>query len=327
MARRFLIQTMGKIRKYYNFKATLAMISAFCIFNNALCFSADTLRVPVGENRIFERMQGVMRSKPVSFAQIVQDVFKDKGYIVDAASLGSGWRCVVFKATEIATSKTVAIKIANPYGDIVPEMCLVYCWSMKSQVAFWKQRGVFNHNFSALVQLYDAGFIPKAEMKKYATPSNKVLFEMLDWDYHYQVMEFVDGKNVENLLRDKFFTNKDIIYSLVELIYGIDELHKAGLSHGELLPKNIIIDKNMKFKACDLDPLSLAYEKKEKDIRYLYSVARQILNQAYGTDLDDFFKQWTSDYVVKHGLRSFGDALVTTSDLSISIDNGTRNAI
>jgi len=318
---------MGKIKKYYNFKTVIAIISAFVIFNNALCYSADILRVPVGENKASERMLEVMNSKPVSFSQIVQNVFKDKGYVVDVASLGSGWRCVVFKATEIATSKTVAIKIANPYGDIVPEMCRAYCWIMKSQVAFWRQRGVFNHNFSALVQLYDAGFIPKAEMKKYATPSNKVLFEMLDWDYHYQVMEFVDGKNVENLLRDKFFTDKDIIYSLAELIYGIDDLHKAGLSHGELLPKNIIIDKDMRFKACDLDPLSLVYEKKEKDIRYLYSVVKQILNQAYGTDFNNFFEQWTGDYVVEHGLRSFGEALLAANSPSIRIDKITRSAI
>jgi len=318
---------MGRIRKYYNFKIALVILNAFFIFSNTFCYSVDTLRLPVGENRISERMLEVMRSKPVSFAQIVQDVFKDKGYIVDTASLGSGWRCVVFKATEIATSKTVAIKIANPYGDIVPETCRAYCWVMKSQVEFWRQKKVFNHNFSALVQLYDAGFIPKAEMKKYATPSNKVLFERFDWDYHYQVMEFIDGKNVENLLRDKFFTDKDIIYSLVELIYGIDDLHKAGLSHGELLPKNIVIDKDMRFKACDLDPLSLAYEKKEKDIRYLYSVARQILNQAYGTDLDDFFKQWTINYVVEHGLRSFGDALLAVNSPSMRIDKTVRSAI
>jgi len=318
---------MEKIKKGYNLKIMLAILSVFFIFNNALCYSADALRVPVGESRTSERILEAVNSKPVSFTQIVQNVFKDKGYIVDGTSLGHGWRCLIFKATEIATSKVVAIKIADPYGDMVPGMCWAYCWAMKSQVEFWKQRGIFNHNFPALIQLYDAGFIPKAEMKKYITSNNANLFERLDWDYHYQILEFIDGESVDKLLPNNFFANKDVLDKLMEFIYEIDDLHKAGLAHGELLPKNIMVDKNMKFKACDLDPLSQDYGKKEKDIKYLYGVVRQILNQAYRTILDDFFKQWTSDYVVEHGLRSFGDALLTTNSHSIRIDKDTRSAI
>jgi hypothetical protein len=318
---------MRKIKKGYNLKILTAIISALFLFNSASYCFADTLRVPVGGPDIIERILKAMNSKPILFKDIVQNVFMEKGYIVDVNSLGMGWRCVVFKAREIKTGKIVAIKIANPYGDpFVPRLCESYCWAMEEAVRFWRQHGIFNHNFSALVQLYDAGVIPKAEMKKHVTSdNNKDLFGRLDWDYHYQVLEFVDGQSLDRLLPRGFFASKDIIDKLVKFIYGIADLYEAGLSHGELVSKNIMIDKNMEFKACDLDPMNQTGFSNDRG--RLYVIVRDILRQAYGARFEDFFKQWTHEYVMEHGLRSFCDALIEENNSFISIDKETRDSI
>ncbi len=262
---------------------------------------------------------GVTSSNVSPFTKIVQRVFRKKGYIVDNIPIDSGWRCLVYRAIEISTSKVVAIKIADPYGDpLSPEMCQAYCKAMRGQINFWHRFKIFNHNFLALVQLYDAGFIPTGEMQEDVSDLSEDLLKRLKWDYHYQIMEYVEGKNLEKLLRDNFFLGKDISFlidSLVEFVVGLDLMHQKGIAHGELLSKNVIVDKNMKLKASDLDPMRTVYEGKEKDCRYLRGVVYLILSQASMETtkeniITEFFAKWSGDTVAEKGLKAFAQGLM-----------------
>jgi len=131
-------------------------------------------------------------------------------------------------------------------------------------------------------------------------------------------MEFVDGRNVENLLYNRHFRDSDIgglIDSLIELVLGVDSMHESGIAHGELLSKNVLMNEKMRFKLCDLDPMSIASEGKEKDCKYLRNLLlSQILLQAIRIaidrrELDEFSVKWSENYVFESGLQTFAKEL------------------
>jgi serine/threonine protein kinase len=250
----------------------------------------------------------------------VQGVFYKRGYVVDSKTIGNGWRAVVYKATEISSGKIVAIKIADPYGDaLTPEVCRTYCNSMKSVIGFWKNYKIFNHDIPVLAQLYEAGFIPSEEMRGYIQASNKDLLERIQWDYHYQVMEYLEGESLESLVEKEFFKGKDmdaLIDSLIEFASGVDAMHKKGVAHGELLSKNIFVLSGEKigFKLVDLDPMRPVGDGIEKDYSYLKWIFTLILSQAskgnaYEPIIKRFLDEWPKEAILEKGLQAFAEDL------------------
>jgi len=277
------------------------------------------------------------------FDQVVQAIFLKRGYEVYSSRTFSehGWRGEVFLAKKIATGEYVAIKIADPYGDtMVPEVVHAYCLIMDSAISFWKSIDLLDYerwDYPALVQLYEAGAIPTSELlqtlesiPRKSQHQYDFLKERLTWDYHYQIMEFFDdGENVEELIREGRFKDADtasLIESLVDFMYRLDAMHKKGVAHGELLPKNLMADKNLYLKACDLDPIGVIdrttfvdehqYIMWQKDQAYIRSTAQQMLMQAGGDELNDamheFFGKWTREYISEERSRllEFADALL-----------------
>jgi len=319
---------MEKIKKVYSVKIISSIVAIVFIFNSTVygmdALAESCLRIPVGEKDIHNRISTALEIprkeyKGSPFTQIVQDIFYGKGYIVDPMPLGQGWRAVVYKAKEASTGKQVAIKIANPYGDpFTPEMCRAYCLSMRSAIEFWKRHGIFNHNIPVLAQLYEAGFIPAENMRQYAPVSNKDLFQRLQWDYHYQIMELIEGEELESLLKKGFFKGKNIemlISSLEYLISGIEAMHNKGIAHGELLSKNIKVsvspEGRISFKLVDLDPMRSVSEGRTKDYLYLKGLIFRIMQQAEEDSdaVNKFFSRWDEQAFLEKGLPGFSAEL------------------
>ena len=268
------------------------------------------------------------------FVQIVRRVFRDRGYEV-GKYLNSGQRGLVFKAKEIMTSRYVAIKIADPFSDIDIKKCFNYCKQMADEIKFYKGERIFNRNIPGLVQLYKAGFIAAGDLKKYAPSSELYLLERLGWDYPYQIMEYIEDENAEELLANNFFYGKDVVDNLVEFLYDIDNMHRLGLAHGELFPRNVIVASgSLKFKACDLDCLTREHAVVKEDVIELYNVVTQILTQTNPGFASGFFNRWTIDTVLEKGMRVFADAIKSESGFRnpysiyiIDLPVSTRNAI
>jgi len=310
-------------------------------------------KLTISESMLHKAVQDQFPDPKASlFDQVVQTVFLARGYQVYSSRIFSehGWRGEVFLAKKIETGEFVAIKIADPYGDtMVPEMVHQYCLAMDSAISFWLERGMLGYekwNFPALVQLFEAGAIPKSELldsleslPRKPEYQYDFLIERLQWDYHYQIMEFFDdGENLEERLREGYFEDKDLgklIESLADFLYRLDDMHGKGLAHAELLPKNLMVDENLSFKACDLDPISHVdapgstedrqYLAWQKDQVYIRSTIERVLYQRCKDEFGvrEFFVKWNREYISenKGRLREFADALLV---FKASLDKETE---
>jgi len=274
------------------------------------------------------------------FTQTVQSFFYDKGYMVYSEVLGQGFRANVYLAEnilveDIGIPKFVAIKIPNPYGYLSSlELFLEYCLFMRDQIGFWKRYNIIKHQFSSLIQLYEAGFIPVEEIRKNAILfKDKTLFEMREGNLPYQIMDVIEGKDIKELLNEEFFKGKDIsilIKSIVDFIYGIDKMHKKGITHGALLPKNVLIDQTtMTMKACDLDHMD-NFDGFSQDRLSLHNLAEWILYQASrGSDNLDtihlfFSKTWKQEATMRNGLEAFAQELLVLRESILPNQDSTH---
>jgi len=107
---------------------------------------------------------------------------------------------------------------------------------------------------------------------------------LLSWDYYYQITEsYNPQKTVKRLLSEGYFKGKDlitVIESLSKLSHTISSLHKSNLTLGRIVPENIVIDENMRFKIHVIDSLWHDESLFEKDTADLIRLTDQILNQA-----------------------------------------------
>ena len=334
---------MEKIKKVFIALVVITFTfqnAGFCILeiNSALRplshFSKSTEEAIRSEHSrlIYLEKSDSIESSP--FAQIVRRVFRDRGYEV-GSYLNSGKRGLVFKAKEIMTSRYIAIKIADPFSDMDIKKCFNYCKQMADEIKFYKREHIFNRNIPGLVQLYKAGFIAAEDLKRYAPSSELYLLERLGWDYPYQIMEYIEDENAEELLASNFFYGKDVVNNLVEFLYEIDNMHRLGLAHGELFPRNVIVASgSLKFKACDLDCLTRDHTVIKEDVIELYNVVAQILTQSNPGFASGFFHRWTIDTVLEKGITVFADAIKGESGFRnpsliyvIDLPVSTRNAI
>jgi len=266
------------------------------------------------------------------FTQMVQGVFAERGYeIIGNSPVGGGSRAFVYKARGL-DDRIFAIKIANP------EEGFSYSDYMDGRRVYWANHGVFNHSFSAIVQLYSAGIISVEELWPHAphdldesmTGSLDRFLQSRTGGLHYQILEFFDGRRLTELFEEEFFEGKDInrlLESLVDFISGINEIHNNELSHGELgihlvhsgvgirrPGHNVAMDENMQLKAHDIDTMRFVDVGDERDRKDLQNIAFTLLTQVgrntpHKPKIDAFFEEWPESAVAVRGLLAFVEGL------------------
>ena len=71
------------------------------------------------------------------------------------------------------------------------------------------------------------------------------------WKYFYVVMDYVDGEDLESILKNGNLSEIESISIFKSILYGIDAIHKQNLIHRDLKPANIYITDNKKVKILD----------------------------------------------------------------------------
>jgi serine/threonine-protein kinase len=123
------------------------------------------------------------------------------------AQQGSGGMAVIYKATDLALGRTVAVKILRP--------------SLTSDPDFLKRfrqeaRNVANLSHPNIVTVHDVG---------------------QDGNTHYIVMEYVDGNDLKQLIRTGApFSIDRALNIAIKICAGVGYAHRAGLVHADVKP-------------------------------------------------------------------------------------------
>ncbi|MBL8292683.1 MAG: serine/threonine-protein kinase, partial [Bryobacterales bacterium] len=79
----------------------------------------------------------------------------------------------------------------------------------------------------------------------------KILGHASDSDVTYTVMEYVDGETAAQRLRRSPLPPRELIPVARQMAAGLAAAHRSGISHGDLKPANLMIDKNGRVKILD----------------------------------------------------------------------------
>ncbi len=137
--------------------------------------------------------------------------------------LGAGAMATVFKGKQLSLDREVAIKILPRKFSSNPQFVERF---------YAEGRAAASLNHPNIVQAFDVG---KAG------------------DYHYFVMEYVDGRTVyDDIVKHKRFSETQAIEIAIQVGEALQHAHERGLIHRDVKPKNIMINKDGVVKLADL---------------------------------------------------------------------------
>jgi eukaryotic-like serine/threonine-protein kinase len=137
--------------------------------------------------------------------------------------LGAGAMATVFLAQQESLDRPVAIKV-------LPKK---FSENEDFLERFYKEgRAAAKLNDANIVQAYDVG---------------------KSGEYHYFVMEYVDGDTVyEQITEKKMLTEREALPIIRQVALALKHAHKVGFIHRDIKPKNIMIANNGDVKLADL---------------------------------------------------------------------------
>jgi serine/threonine protein kinase len=122
---------------------------------------------------------------------------------------------------------------------------------------------IMENNLVAVKVLYpqfseDISFIQRftREAKLASTLTDPHIVRVLDWgsdrDLHYLVMEYIEGKDLNQLLKDKGpFVWKDGLELIDQLATALENAHAHGVVHRDIKPQNMMLQDNGLLKVLD----------------------------------------------------------------------------
>ncbi len=147
---------------------------------------------------------------------------KIPGYKI-LGKLGAGAMATVFKARQLSLDRMVAIKV-------LPRKFSSNAQFIERFYAEGRAAAQLNH--PNIVQAFDVG---KAG------------------DYHYFVMEFVDGRTVyDDIVKHKRYSESEALDIAIQTAEALVHAHERGLIHRDVKPKNIMINKDGVAKLADM---------------------------------------------------------------------------
>ena len=137
--------------------------------------------------------------------------------------LGTGAMATVFLAKQLSLDRMVAIKVLPPKYTSNTEF-------VERFYAEGRAAAQLNHpNIVAALDVGNAG------------------------DYHYFVMEYVEGKTVsDELIERKRFIEEEALKLIIQVARALEHAHNAGFIHRDVKPKNIMITPGGVAKLADM---------------------------------------------------------------------------
>ena len=135
---------------------------------------------------------------------------------------GSGGMSVIYKATDIALGRTVAIKILRP--SLTNDNSFLVRFRQEA-------RNVANLAHPNIVTVHDVG---------------------QDGNTYYMVMEFIDGPDLKKVIKSSGpLSVERTLHIVIQMCQGIGYAHRAGLVHADVKPQNILMAESDRVKVTD----------------------------------------------------------------------------
>lgn len=140
--------------------------------------------------------------------------------------IGVGGMALVYKAKCRLLDRFVAIKILK--DEFIDDEEFIRKFKRESQAA-----ASLSH--PNIVNIYDVG-VDENESK----------------DIHYIVMEYINGKNLKEILKEKgAFNLEDTINYSLQIAEALDNAHRNGIVHRDIKPQNIMVTDEKRIKVTD----------------------------------------------------------------------------
>ena len=140
--------------------------------------------------------------------------------------VGIGGMAIVYKAKDIYLKRIVAVKVLKE--QYLDDKEFIKKFVIEAQ-------SVANLNNQNIVKIYDVG---------QHIEDGKI--------FNYIVMEYINGKTLNELIKDKGRLNSTAVVSISKQIANaLDCAHKHHIIHRDIKPHNIIIDENLNVKVSD----------------------------------------------------------------------------
>jgi len=201
------------------------------------------------------------------------------------SKIASGGMATVHLALDTVTNTKVAIKVLKEEVS-----------NKEKILERFTQEGLLNLNHPNIVKILDAGVHEN-------TP--------------YIVMEYIEGRDLEDLIKDKKrLTVSKALSIFTQLLSALSYVHSFAIIHRDIKPKNILIDKSGKVKLTDFGIAKSQYSHvKTSTGGYLGAPAYSSPEQMDGLTLDarsDIYSLGITFYEMLSGVTPFS---------SISIPN------
>lgn len=137
--------------------------------------------------------------------------------------LGAGAMATVYLGKQVSLDRHVAIKVLPKKFMTNPEFVERF---------YAEGRAAAKLNHANIVQAYDVG---------------------KSGDFHYFVMEYVEGKTVyDDLEAGRTYAEKDALKIIIQIAKALEHAHKQGFIHRDVKPKNIMLTKSGQAKLADM---------------------------------------------------------------------------
>src|SRR5665647_409988 len=199
------------------------------------------------------------------------------------SKIASGGMANVFLAQDTITNTKVAIKILKEEVSAKEKI-----------LERFTQEGLLNLNHPNIVKILDAGVHEN-------TP--------------YIVMEYIEGRDLEDLIKDKKRLSVSEALSIFsQLLSALSYVHSFAIIHRDIKPKNILIDKSGKVKLTDFGIAKSMYSHvKTSTGGYLGAPAYSSPEQMDGLALDarsDIYSLGITFYEMLSGVTPFSSTSI-----------------